>query len=263
MVEGQAYASLLADGRKLEMQTGDVVLFSHGSPHRVCDGSEVSAVPNRQLEAGSGAVPTVQHGGGGTRTRIICGSFSLDHAAGTDFFELLPPLLKVRPSSAKFIPWFGSTLDMLEEEVGLGGPGAEVSAARLADVLFVQILRAALTSLPSKNAGWIAALQDSQIGRALAAIHTEPAKSWTTEELAKTACLSRSTFFDRFQRAVGMSPAKYLTQWRVQTAADLVKKRPDLSNGELAGRVGYRSEDAFARAFKRHLGQTPQQLRES
>lgn len=264
VVSGRACAIRRSDGRRVPLETGELVLFARGESHVMCDAPETPSVPLSSL-GGDDTMPieTIDYGGGGDATSIICGSFAFDHDAGKTFLELLPSVLHVSKGSTKLVEWFASTLELMDNEIDAGGLGSEVIAARLADVLFVQILRASLEALPDESAGWLAALRDPQIGRALALIHTKPSVRWTVEELASAAALSRTSFFDRFSKLVGESPARYLTRWRVHTAADLVRKRPELSNSELAGLVGYDSEDAFARAFKRHLGKTPHEVRVS
>lgn len=260
IVSGQACAIRRSDGRRVLLQPGELVLFARGESHIMCDAPSTPAVPLSSLDGDEAPITTLQYGGGGEQANIICGSFAFEHQAGATFLELLPAMLHVAKGSTRLVSWFASTLDLMDQEIEAGSLGSEVVAARLADVLFVQILRASIEALPEESAGWLAALRDPQIGRALALIHTKPSVRWTVEELAAAANLSRSTFFERFSRLVGQSPARYLTRWRVQTAADLVRKRPELSNAELAGLVGYDSEDAFARAFKRHFGSTPRAL---
>jgi transcriptional regulator GlxA family with amidase domain len=205
-------------------------------------------------------IPCVVHGGGGEETFIICGTFAMDHAASDSFLSLLPRVLHVRDPQAGIATWIESTLALMEKEIASARPGVDSVLGRLADVLFVQVMRASLSTLPQERAGWLAALHDPQIGRALALLHGSPGERWTAESLARRVGLSRSSFFERFTRLVGEAPAQYLARWRILSAADLMD-RTRLGTAELADRVGYGSEDAFARAFKKHFGVTPGQYR--
>lgn len=260
VVSGRAFGKRGDD--QVELEGGDLVLFSRGDAHVMSDRPLRKPVPIRSLVAQGEdrCVGAIRHGGGGAQTVIICGAFDLEHGARDLLLGLLPPVLHVR-RDAGLVRWFDQTLSLMQAELDADRPGAETVVAKLADVLFVQILRASVAELPSGAGGWLAALRDPPIARALAKIHQSPAERWSVEALAEVAHLSRSAFCGRFAKLVGESPAQYLTRWRMYTAVDLLKRRGDLGNAELAAMVGYDSEDAFARAFKRHLGFTPRDAR--
>jgi AraC-like DNA-binding protein len=152
------------------------------------------------------------------------------------------------------------TLRLLDEELRCGGPGAETMVERLADVLFARVLRQYVVGAPERARGWSAAIHDGSIGRALALIHTDPAGGWSAGALAARVGMSRTRFFERFTELVGDPPARYLARSRVSAAVDLMRRR-DLSTAEVASRVGYSSEKAFTKVFKRYLGASPSEYR--
>lgn len=262
VVRGQAVGVLRRTGERTPLSTGDLILFAHGDAHVMCDAPTEASVPLSALpREGDGHVKEVRCGGGGPETTILCGSFAFGHQAGSSFLSLLPAVIHLERSKRDLVGWFARTMELMDFETATSAPGAGVVAARLADVLFVQLLRAAMESLPTERAGWLAALRDPQIARAIAAIHTNPRARWRIESLAETASMSRSVFAERFTKLVGESPARYVARWRAHSAADLLRQRPEIGNAELAELVGYESEDAFSRAFKRYVGTTPRDFR--
>ena len=259
VMEGRCWLRDGPTGEQVELNRGDLVLLSHGGAHVMCDSPGTSPeVSVMELASGRGA--RVEHGGGGDVTSILCGSFRLDHAAGSTLLSALPPVVMVSRGTTPVVEWFDSTLCLVESTMDSGEPGSEAVASRLLDVLFAQLLRSCAASLPAT--GWLAAVQDPQVGRALALIHREPGARWTVESLARRAGLSRSVFFERFTALLGEPPAKYLARWRVMTGADLLRRSP-VDLGTLASQLGYGSEDAFSRTFKRHYGLTPREFRKA
>ena len=154
-----------------------------------------------------------------------------------------------------------ATLQLLAADQGRPGLPGSVVTTRVAEALVAHLLQVHFMSLSSEAAGWLAGLKDERIGRALALIHTEPGTRWSAEGLAERVGMSRASFFSRFCALVGEPPVKYLTRWRMSTAADLLRREPDLPLVRVAGRVGYRSEEAFGRAFRRATGLTPREFR--
>ncbi len=264
VVEGRAVGLLQVGEGTVRAERGDLVLFARGDGHVLCDAPATPSIRLSSLpDVGSGGIKEVRCGGGGEPTTVLCGAFAFAHEAGSSFLGLLPPIIHVRGRDGGLVDWFANTIELMDRESAFGAAGSSVVAARLADVLFVQVLRAALDALPTERAGWLAALRDPQIARALAAIHGNPRGDWRVETLAEHASMSRSVFAERFTRLVGESPARYLARWRVQTAADLLRRRPELQNADVARLVGYDSDDAFGRAFKRYLGRSPSDFRSS
>lgn len=258
VLEGTCWVRHPPDGAPRRLARGDLVLLSHGDAHVMSDEPTTAPVPIASLLAGQpdGAVACISHGGDGTPCSILCGTFRLEHGAGNELLSLLPPLVVVSRGDTSTVEWFDTTIALITRELASGQSGVATIVSRLTDVLVVQVLRAAATSLPREAAGWLAAVQNEQIGRALALVHRRPSEKWSAESLAAEVGMSRSVFFEKFTKLVGESPVQYLTRWRVYTAADLLK-HGDLSNSELADRVGYGSDDAFAKVFKKHLGVTP------
>ena len=258
VLEGTCWVKHPPDGTARRLARGDLVLVSRGDAHVMCDDPASATVPIATLLAGQpdGAVACLTHGGDGTPSSILCGTFRLEHGAANELLSLLPPLVVVSRGDTSTVEWFDTTVTLITRELAAGQSGVSTIVSRLTDVLVVQVLRAAATSLPREAAGWLAAVQNEQIGRALALVHRRPQEKWSAESLAAAVGMSRSVFFDKFTKLVGESPVQYLTRWRMYTAADLLE-RGDLSNAELADRVGYGSQDAFAKVFKKHLGLTP------
>lgn len=207
---------------------------------------------------GPDGLPCVCHGGGGARTSILCGTFRFGPAAAELLLPLLPPLLVARGDGGPTSSWMDATLRLLADELGGALPGAETVVSRLADVLFVHVLRAWMAQ-HAGEVGWLAAMTDPPLGRALAAMHARPERPWTAAELARVAGLSRSAFFDRFSARVGEAPAAYLARWRMHLARQALREGATLA--EVATQVGYGSEAAFSKAFKRQTGSSPGEWR--
>ncbi len=263
IVEGECVLRPEGVPGSLHLRPGDVALLSQGHAHVMTDGHGSLPAPLSTLamQDDGSCVATLVYGGQGALTRIICGSFALRHAAGDAMLAALPPLLHARGRGPGGVgAWLDTTIDMLAHELDRRAPGAEVMVARLTDVLVMHLLRACVEQAPELGGGWLSALRDERIGRALATMHKQPAGKWTAESLASRAGMSRSSFFQRFSELVGEPPARYLARWRMWVAADLLR-REGLSLGELAERVGYASEDAFSRVFKKVIGVSPAQYR--
>jgi len=263
VVEGECHLSVEDQDEPLHLRPGDVALLTGGNAHVMSDGGGSIPAPLEHLsmkDDGS-CVATLEFGGQGDRTRLICGSFVLRHAGGDAMLAALPPLLHAhgRPNGGVGA-WLDTTIDMLAQELSRGSPGSEAMIARLTDVLVMHLLRACVEQAPERGGGWLSALRDERIGRAIATMHHDPAGKWTATTLASRAGMSRSSFFARFNELVGEPPARYLARWRMWVAADLLQ-REQLSMGELAERVGYSSEDAFSRVFKKAHGMSPGQYR--
>ena len=242
-----------------------MALVSRGDPHVTASALHLTPLPVTSLTPLSqdGGVPRVEHcaaeEAGGEETVIICGAFSLDHAAAEQLLGLLPDLLLI-PGDERRARWFDATLGMLASDLGQVG-GAPVVVNRLAEALVVHLLQTHFLSVSREQAGWLGALRDQQIGDALALIHTEPGTRWSADVLAGRVGMSRASFFSRFCELVGEPPVKYLTRWRMSTAADLLRRHPGRPLGRVAGQVGYRSEEGFCRAFRKIMGLTPRQFR--
>ena len=194
-------------------------------------------------------------GGGGARTTIVCGSLSFDRARLKPITQLLPNFILLKAYQARTLA-LHTTVQALASEMEEQAPGSEVVANRLAEVLFIQVLRAHIASGPERNKGWLRAIFDPQIGGALSVIHDRVNTPWTVESLAEAAGMSRSAFAARFKELLGQTPLEYVTEWRMQKAIQLLERR-DKKLPEVARLVGYESDAALSKAFKRVVRANP------
>ena len=194
-------------------------------------------------------------GGGGAPTTIVCGSLSFDRASLKPITQLLPSFILMKADEARTLA-LHNTVQALASEMAELAPGSEVVATRLAEVLFIQILRTHIASGPERKKGWLRAVFDPQIGRTLTAFHDSVSSPWTVETLAGAAGMSRSAFAARFKELVGQTPLEYVTEWRMQKAMQLLEQR-DRKLIDVAQSVGYDSDAAFSKAFKRVVGANP------
>ena len=186
----------------------------------------------------------------------MCGAVRFDHPAAHNLVAVLPDVIRVDAGSGPEAEAMQGTLRLLAAEARVPRPGGAAVVTRLADILVIQILRAWIETAPGAEAGWLGALRDPQIGEALRLMHADPARDWTVASLARELAMSRSSFAARFTELVGEPAVAYLTRWRMQVAATALRE-DGASVAELAGALGYRSEAAFARAFKRVVGSAP------
>lgn len=244
----------------LWLQPGDLALVPHGDGHELRSEPGVPA-PNileLDLEHPSDRYEILRHGvPGGEPTTLICGAVRFDHPAARHLIEILPETIFVEASDATRTTRMQSALMLMAVEAREYRPGGEAVITRLADILVIQAIRAWIETAPAARTGWLGALQDPQIGRALALIHREPARSWTVASLARELAMSRSAFAARFTRMVHEPAMQYLLRWRMHVALET----EGATVAQLADRLGCRSEAAFARAFKRVIGVPPGAVR--
>ncbi|MCB9764035.1 MAG: AraC family transcriptional regulator [Alphaproteobacteria bacterium] len=254
VLRGSGWVRLL-DGTEEPWSAGDLILLPHGDHHEMCSEPGVKSLNIGTLAGPRGAdgLACVQHGGGGPTTSLLCGTFRFGPDGRAFLLERLPRLLVVRGHAGPTARWLDHTLQLMADEVNGGQPGADLLVSRLADILFVQVLRGWSRQQPE---GWLGALNDPQLGRALGLIHSEPGAPWTTDTLARRAGLSRSALYNRFQEQLGEPPRSYLTRWRMVLARRALRGG-ELGMAEVAEQVGYGSEAAFSRAFKRSVGESP------
>jgi AraC-like DNA-binding protein len=230
-------------------------MVPHGEGH--CLSSE-PGVPALRLEEFDQEMVSeryciLRHGGGGTTTRLVCAEVRFDHPAARHLLELLPRVIHVEASSSPQMDWIQSTLKLMAAEATELRPGGETVITRLADI---QAIRSWIQEDPAAQTGWLGALQDKQMGRAIMLIHRYPARPWTVASLATEVAMSRSAFAARFTELVGEPAMHYLARWRMHMALTWLKE-DGATLGELASRLGYQSEAAFSRAFKRFIGVSP------
>lgn len=260
VTEGTCWLTL--EGRAPQrLETGDLALLNHGSRHVLA--SEAGA-PGRPLEHWlGGKAPSdetvISGGGSGARCVVVCGAYLGEEGARL-LFSQLPPVLVARTYASSGAEPVASLMHLLMRELEQAGPGRSALLNRYLEALLVHVLRDWLANAPSRARGWLPALADPQVARALTLMHERPGSSWSVPQLARRAGLSRATFARRFQARVGVSPGVYLTRWRVEVAAQLLRETT-LSLAEVADRVGYASEFAFSRVFRRHKGAPPGRYR--
>jgi AraC-like DNA-binding protein len=257
VTSGRCWLEVEGAGRLL-LQPGDLALVPHGEGHRLTSGPGVPParlfdLPREQV---SERYEILRHGGGGAATSLICGAVRFDHPAAHHLVTLLPRTISVEAWTSPEMEWIQSTVRLIAAEAKELRPGGETVITRLADILVIQAIRSWIERDPAAQTGWLGALQDKQIGRAISLIHREPARPWTVASLAAEVAMSRSAFAARFTERVGEPAMHYVARWRMHVALSWLKE-DDAPLGDLASRLGYQSEAAFSRAFKRFIGVSP------
>jgi AraC-like DNA-binding protein len=242
----------------LFLRPGDLALVPHSQGHCLSSELNVPALRLEELhfEKVSERYCILRYGGGGATTRLVCGEVRFDHPTARHLLELLPRVIHVEPLSSPQMDWMQSTLRLMAAGAMELRPGGETVITRLADILVIQAIRSWIQEDPTAQTGWLGALQDKQIGRAIMLIHRNPAHPWTVASLASEAAMSRSAFAARFTELVGEPVMHYVARWRMHTALTWLKE-DRVTLAELTGRLGYQSEAAFSRAFKRFIGVSP------
>jgi AraC-like DNA-binding protein len=245
-----------AEARSL--RPGDLALVPHGAGHALRSeaGAPAPGILELEREQVSDRYEILRHGQGGAPTTLICGAVRFDHPAARNLVEILPEMIHIEASNSPQMDWIHSTLRLMAAEAKELRPGGEAVITRRADILVIQAIRSWLETDPAAQTGWLGALQDRQIGRAISLIHRDPARAWTVASLADELAMSRSAFAARFTELVDEPAMQYVTRWRMHVAVNALKEE-GATIAELASRLGYRSEAAFARAFKRVIGLSP------
>lgn len=255
----------VAGGPPVRLEAGDVAVIPHGHVYSL--GSEPGRrgdVPvswYRDAAAGNLPAVVVQGGGGPDRSLIICGFLGCDVLPCNPLLGTLPPLLHVQRATDEMAIRLRQLIELAAVEFAQQSPGGRCVLLRIGELIFVEVVRRYLASLPTHENGWLAALRDPALGRALAMLHRNPCAAWTLDALATKAGISRSALAERFKKKIGQPPMQYLARWRIQLAA---RKLADSSAKvvAVARNIGYESEAAFSRAFKRTVGMSPAQWRE-
>lgn len=249
-------------GTRRELKAGDLVLLPFAAEHKLWRGEAefvpASRIVTRDTKEG---VWSFSHGGGGTETRFVCGFLESAEMMFAPMFRSLPEMLVDRADDEAVGSGIAHTIDDLLAKVEALTPGAEVILGRMMELLFVDLLRRHASRLPEGSKGLLAALNDPLVGRALQLMQADPARRWTTDELAREVGASRTVLGERFNTVLGKPPIEYLTGWRIQLAADRLRNGRD-AIARIAVDSGYESEAAFNRAFKRVTGLTPGRWRE-
>jgi AraC-like DNA-binding protein len=237
--------------------SGDLVLVPRGTGHalRSDETADVPDILSLEREQVSDRYEVLRHGAGGAPTMLVCGAVRLEHPAARNLIAALPATIVVG-ATAPGSEWIQLTMRMMAAEARHPRAGGEAVITRLADIIVIQAIRSWIESDPAARSGWIGALRDPLIGRAITMIHDDPARDWTVESLARAQAMSRSAFAARFTELVGQPAMQYVTTWRMHLALAALQDG-DATVAQLADELGYRSEAAFARAFKRVIGVAP------
>ena len=259
IARGSGWGQIIG-GEPVRLCEGDFIAFPQGDAHVLASAPGMRAAPNLATFARLPATPLPMFhelgGGGPERARVVCCFLGCDDHPYNPLLSALPRVLHLSSASlGETSSWLGTMMNMAVRESASGRPGSQNVLARLSELMFVETIRLYLERLPSAETGWLAGLRDPVVGQALAAMHANAADGWTVEGLARLVGLSRSVFAERFTHMVGQSPMQYLALWRMQLASRLLAEGARVS--AVATEIGYESEAAFSRAFKRLVGQSP------
>ncbi|MGE3509898.1 MAG: AraC family transcriptional regulator [Vicinamibacterales bacterium] len=278
LIEGRCLVE--CDMRGIRMESGDVVVFPHGQSHtmRSDEDAQTTRLDHVLSHPAPDALPQVSFGGGGRKARFICGYLNCNQRFAP-LFDALPAMLVVRRRTdyrtvealdgadrePAVVPqesstWLATTLKFTINEATAARPGNAAMLGRLTELMFVEIVREYMQQLNSRDLGWLAALKDPHVGKALRLLHAEPTRQWTVDMLAHEVATSRSALAQRFTTLIGESPMKYLSGWRMHIAKQMLRDRTD-NIQSIAERIGYDSEPAFNRAFKKATGCPPARWR--
>jgi AraC-like DNA-binding protein len=248
-------------GEVLDVRAGELVLLPHNDVHAF--GSDVTVPPFSQADEvkskAAGEFMRIELGGDGEATQLLCGYFGSDHAFGP-LLSSLPKVLKIDVRATPSGAWVESSFRFAVSQIAAGRVGSTTVIAKLSELLFVEAVSQYIAGLAEDQKGWLAGLRDPQVGKALALMHAKPAKDWSAEALAADVGMSRSGFAERFTSLVGQPPMQYLTYWRMQLAARRLRETRE-AVAQVGYGVGYESEAAFSRAFKREFGKGPGEWR--
>ena len=260
VTEGRCFAYTIG-GEPIAVKAGEVIVFTRGDPHvmssspgmrgdpfapSVIDAATAANCRSHQLSAAPGR----------PLTKLVCGFLACDAQPFNPLLENLPPVIKAGDPKDRNTGWLGQLIRLAMMESAEKRVGGESVLARLSELMFIEVVRRHLEALPPEQTGWLAGLRDPFIGKALSLLHGWPAQNWTIEELAKQVGVSRSLLAERFTDLVGIPPMQYLAKWRMQIASELLTGG-SANVATVAVEIGYASEAAFSRAFKKMVGMSP------
>ena len=254
----QGYMRLQPEGGDaIDVAAGEIVLLPHNSAHTFGSELNPAPVPAREIiqPPKDGGLARIVYGGGGAATQLLCGYLGCD-TPFSPLLSALPTVLKVNIRSTPSGAWIESSFRFAASEIAAGRLGSTTVIAKLSELVFVEAVRQFVADLPAERRGWLAGVSDPHIGRALAVLHARPTEAWTAESLAIEVGMSRSVFAERFSSLVGQPPMQYFTMWRMHRAAQYLREGHG-SVAQIGAAVGYDSESAFSRAFKRQFGVSP------
>lgn len=264
---GSCWARLPGEpGSAIRIDAGEIVVVPQGETHILGSSAELKPDAAAQIAADNitaapGRILKLSYGGNGDVTRMVCGFLGVENVLGNPLLAALPRLFKVDMRGSN-VAWLESSLQFATREAAQTRAGSATVLGKLSELLFVEAIRRYIDTLPDEQTGWLAGLRDRFVGRALSMMHERPAQAWTVDDLARCVGLSRSVLAQRFTEFVGAPPMHYLARWRLQVAAQQLRGG-DTPLAAVAEHVGYDSEAAFNRAFKREFGMPPAAWRKS
>ncbi|MEJ7686381.1 MAG: AraC family transcriptional regulator [Variovorax sp.] len=263
ITEGECFVEM-GGQPPVKLVAGDAIIFPQGDAHRMASEPGLAPATGARLDVVLSRRPRhLAYGGGGATTRLVCGYLACDASLARMLLAGLPPLVRVNVRGSNAGTWLEASVRYALGEARSPRPGGAGVLAKLAEVLFIEVLRLYMNDQQSAGrTGWLAGVGDPIVGGALKALHKQPAHAWSLEELARAAGTSRSVLAERFQHLVGSSPMQYLTQWRMLLAANLLC-RSNATLARIAEDVGYQTDTAFSRAFRREYGAPPAAWRRS
>lgn len=259
VMQGECWLLLEQQSQQIPLETGDLVILLQSQEHVICDDPASPMVDFEEVIAKkpNPGYKRIAWGGGGLLTQLVSGTFQFrGDRYQNPLLSALPSVIHIKNETGRLVPWLETTLQFISAEISINQMGCQCVLSRLADVLFIQTVRAYVAELPVDQGNWLRALLDKEIGIALSLMHHYPNRSWTVASLAEEIPMSRSAFAERFSQLVSQPPMQYLTTWRMVKAADLLRES-QMGLRDIAAQVGYESEVAFSKAFKRWLGIAP------
>ena len=247
------------EGERHWADAGDVVVvLPYGHQHRMGGREPAEVVPVSTFVPPPPwtAMPVLRHGQDGSQTDVVCGYLLSDDPLFDPALQVFPPVFVVRPPPGPAADWVRANIDFAVEQTRIGAPAFGGTSSRLPELLLVEVLQLHLDTAPASTHGLVAALRDPVLSKALSLVHGAPERKWSVQGVAAAASVSRSLLDDRFRTVLGTSPMRYVAQWRMHVAQDLLASS-DLSVTQVSRRVGYDAEEAFSRAFKREYGTSP------
>jgi len=262
LIDGRAQTEVVQSAHRIDLVPGDIVIFPHGSAHIISNGCPPCIIDNGKhlKEVFSQGMTLARAGGGGEPTRLVCGYLGCDHEVSRTFLGGLPPMFKINIRNDPAGQWLESSIHFSAGEAAANRPGSDAVLAKLSEALFIETMRRFMAELPPHQTGWLAGARDPAVGAALASLHRAPEHPWTIANLAQQVGVSRSALAEKFRHYLGEPPMTYLSRWRLQLSARMLTST-SYSVARIAGEVGYESEPAFNRAFKREYGAPPARFR--
>ena len=256
----------VAGGQAVVLEAGEVIVFTRGQPHIMSSDPDMRAdppMPDVLEVAAAGEKPfCINYGAGPDATRLVCGYLACDSGPFNPLLETLPPVIKAGDPRNDGGGWIGNFIRFAITETADKRAGSESVLTKLSELMFIDVVRRYIATLPPGQSGWLAGLRDPFVGKVLSLMHAKPAHGWTIEELARQAGMSRSVLAERFMDLVGIPPMHYLAKWRMQLASELLAGS-SANLASIAADIGYESEAAFSRAFKKMVGVSPSIWRRS